>query len=120
MRAVDAMSGRQFERWLAGFFERLGFQVESTPYSGDYGADLILTWNGVRIAVQAKSGHQNVGVVAVQQVFTASAYYGCEQALVVTNQYFTEQALILAEKLGVRLRHRGDLDRVLRGLESSE
>jgi restriction system protein len=118
MRAVDAMSGRQFERWLAWFFEQLGFDVEKTPYAGDYGADLILTWNGIRIAVQVKSGHQNVGVSAVQQVFAARVYYGCEQSMVVTNQYFTEQALLLAEKLGVRMRHRSDIVRVLRRFEN--
>lgn len=118
LREVDAMSGRQFEGWLAWFFEQLGFDVEKTPYAGDYGADLILTWNGIRIAVQAKSGHQNIGVSAVQQAFAAHVYYACEQSMVVTNQYFTEQALLLAERLGVRMRHRGDLVRVLRELEN--
>jgi restriction system protein len=113
MAAVDAMSGWEFERWLGKLYEGRGFAVEQTPYSGDYGADLILTWNGLHIAVQSKSGHQNAGVKAVQEVHAAKTYYGCDKAVVVTNQYFTEQALLLAEKLGVRMRHRGDLTRMI-------
>src|SRR3954469_23073688 len=68
---TDSLSGLQFERWLERFFAELGFAVERTPERGDYGADLIVTWNGVRTAVQAKCGHQNAGVAAVQQVVAA-------------------------------------------------
>lgn len=110
---TDALSGWEFERWLEGFFERLGFQVERTPSRGDFGADLIVTWNGTRTAVQAKSGHWNAGVAAVQQVVAARAFYGCERAMVVTNQYFTREAVVLAEANGVILRSRDDLARKL-------
>jgi restriction system protein len=110
---TDSLSGAEFERWLEEFFRKLGFRVERTPYQGDFGADLIITWNGIKTAVQAKSGHQNVGVAAVQQIVAAKAFYDCERAMVVTNQYFTPQALILANATGVVMRHRGDLARKL-------
>ena len=110
---TDSLSGREFERWLEDFFQRLGFQVERTPYQGDFGADLIITWNGIRTAVQAKSGHFNAGVSAVQQAAAARAFYGCERAMVVTNQYFTAPAIVLAEANGVVMRSRDDLARVL-------
>lgn len=114
---TDSLSGREFERWLEDFFERLGFQVERTPYQGDFGADLIITWNGIRTAVQAKSGHFNAGVSAVQQAAAAQAFYGCERAMVVTNQYFTTQAIVLAEANGVVMRSRDDLARKLQRLD---
>lgn len=110
---TDSLSGAEFERWLEEFFRRLGFRVERTPYRGDFGADLIITWNGIKTAVQAKSGHQNVGVAAVQQIVAAKAFYDCERAMVVTNKYFTSQALILAEANGVIMRYRDDLARKL-------
>jgi restriction system protein len=110
---VDEMTGSEFERWLETFFLRLGFQVERTPYRGDYGADFVLTWNGIRIAVQAKRSSQLVGVQAIQQVVAARAYYGCERTMVVTNSYFTEQAMLLAKKNGVWIRHRDDLAKAL-------
>jgi restriction system protein len=106
---IDSLSGREFERWLVEFFEKLGFDVELTGYVGDFGADLIVTWRGTRTAVQAKSGHFNVGVAAVQQAHAARFYYGCERAMVVSSRYFTAPALLLAEKTNVQLRSRDDL-----------
>jgi restriction system protein len=108
---LDEMTGWEFEKWLRRFFERVGYRVTPTPYSGDFGADFVLTWNGIRIAVQAKRASRPVGVSAVQQVVAAKAYYDCERAMVVTNGYFTEQAAILARTNGVWLRSRDDLAR---------
>jgi HJR/Mrr/RecB family endonuclease len=117
---TDSLSGYELEDWTQRFLELLGFSVERTPYRRDYGADLIATWNGIRTAVQVKSGHTNVGVAAVQQVVAAKRFYDCERAMVVTNQYFTAQALILAEANGVVMRGRDDLVRGLLRTRRSE
>jgi HJR/Mrr/RecB family endonuclease len=100
----------------AQFFKRVGFDVQRTPYRGDFGADFVLTWSGVKIAVQAKRSRRQVGVAAVQEVVAAKAYYECERAMVVTNGYFSEQAIILARANGVRMRSRDDLARELAAL----
>lgn len=113
---LDEMTGWEFERWLERFFERVGFDVKRTPYRGDFGADFVLTWNGVKTAVQTKRSRRQVGVSAVQEVVAAKAYYGGERAMVVTNSYFTEQAVILARANGVRMRSRDDLARELAAL----
>jgi restriction system protein len=110
---LDEMTGWEFERWLARFFERLGFKVERTRYRGDYGADLITTWRGVRTAVQAKRSAHLVGIRAVQEAAAAKSYYGCERAMVITNSYFTLPAVDLARATGVLLRTRDDLAREL-------
>ena len=116
LEGVDEMTGWEFERWLERLFLRLGFEVERTPFRGDYGADFVLTWSGMRIAVQAKRSSRLVGVRAIQEVVAARAFYGCERTMVVTNSYFTDQAMLLARSNGVRIRHRDDLARVLAGL----
>lgn len=108
---LDEMTGWEFEKWLRRFFERVGYEVYPTPYRGDFGADFVLTWNGTRIAVQAKRASRQVGLRAVQEVVAAKAYYDCERAMVVTNSYYTEQAIILARANGVWLRTRDDLAR---------
>jgi restriction system protein len=113
---LDEMTGWEFERWLERFFKLVGFDVQRTPYRGDFGADFVLTWNGVKIAVQAKRSRRQVGVAAVQEVVAAKAYYECERAMVVTNGYFSEQAIILARANGVRMRSRDDLARELAAL----
>ncbi|MCY0900224.1 MAG: restriction endonuclease [Firmicutes bacterium] len=67
------MSGVAFERRLAVLFQDRGYYVETTPTTGDYGADLILTNGSERIIVQAKRYSQTVGVKAVQEVYRPSS-----------------------------------------------
>ncbi len=104
---VDLMDGEMFERWLAHQFERAGYKVRRTPYQGDHGADLILTAkNGTRIAVQAKnltSKYDRVGTKAIGEVLRGKIYYECNEAMIVTNQGYTQQAIHEARKIGVKL-----------------
>lgn len=94
MDAIDEMSGQEFERFLARLFRRLGYAVDHVGRGGgDYGADLVIEKNRFRIAVQAKNYDRNrVGNDAVQQAIAGAAYYGCSQAMVVTNARFTPAA----------------------------
>ena len=100
---VDEMEGVEFEHYLAGHFEKQGFEVEVTQAGHDFGADLIITRDGVKTAVQAKRYSENVSLSAVQEVFAAAAYYDCDTSLVITNSYYTSSAKKLAEKIGVEL-----------------
>lgn len=106
---IDNMSGEDFEKYLKAGFERKGYKVELTPGSNDYGADLVLTRKGETTVVQAKRYEANVGNKAVQEVVAARAYYEAEKAMVVTNSYFTKQAVKLAEANDVELWDRGNL-----------
>jgi restriction system protein len=100
---IDRMDGKAFEQRLWLLFTKLGYRVEQTPYSGDYGADLIIERNNVRSVVQAKRYSKPVGLSAVQESFTAMARYGCSNAIVVTNRTFTKQAKELAHNNKVEL-----------------
>jgi restriction system protein len=103
------MDGRTFEHYLRVVFGRRGFEVELTRYVGDYGADLIVRGDNRATVVQAKRSRRRVGVKAVQEAVAAKGYYGCDDALVVTNAYFTRQARVLAERNAVRLWSRHEL-----------
>lgn len=103
MKDIDQMSGTDFEHYLCLLFENLSYEVELTPASGDYGADLLLKKDGNYIAVQAKRYSKTVGVSSVQQVFSAKTYYNANEAWVVTNNTFTKNACALAKKSGVKL-----------------
>ena len=58
---IDIMTGEDFERYLMYNFQKRGYRVKTTPVTGDYGADLILTKRGTKICVQAKRYKSNVG-----------------------------------------------------------
>lgn len=110
---LDQLSGLEFEEFLAGLFRAQGYAAELTPTSGDYGADLILSKEGQRIAVQAKRYVGSVGVQAVQEALSGQAYYQCHTAWVISTGVFTTNALELAEKSGVRMIGRSDLGNLM-------
>lgn len=113
LASIDGMEGYEFEGFLKSVFERLGYSVIHTPLSGDQGADLILSGNKGRIAVQAKRYSSKVSNKAVQEVVASKALYKCTEGLVVTNNYFTNSAIELAEANGIGLIDREKLKKMI-------
>lgn len=106
---IDNLSGLEFEEYLFNLFKNLGYEVESTPASNDYGADLIISKNSERIVVQAKRYNSIVGVSAIQEIVGAKSYYKANKCMVVTNNYFTPNAIELAKANNVELWDRDEL-----------
>ncbi len=100
---IDQMSGTKFEQYLQQLLQTQGYDVKLTPETGDYGADLVLSKQPLKIVVQAKRWNGNVGIAAVQQVIGAKAHYQANEAWVITNSYFTEAAVKLAKSNAVKL-----------------
>ena len=79
--------------------------MDTTPKSGDFGADVLAKDGERRVCVQCKRyapGHP-VGVKAVQEIYSAKAYYGCDDAYLYTTSEFTKAAMEMANELGVVL-----------------
>ncbi len=109
--AVDQMSGTEFEQLIASQFERLSFKVETTPATGDYGADLIVvTPNETRVSVQCKRFKSKVNLKAVQEVVASLSHYLCDYGVVITNSDFLSSARKLAENNEIEL---WDQDRLI-------
>lgn len=94
-----------YEEAVAAYLRTQGYQhVETTQMSGDFGADVVgVTPEGRRVCVQCKKYSSPVGVKAVQEVYSAKAYYGCTEAYVFATSGFTPQAEELALRTGVKL-----------------
>lgn len=117
IKTIDQLAGIQFEHFLKSLFIRQGFQVTMTPGSGDQGVDLILNNGSRKIAIQAKRYNVNskVSVPAIQEVYTGKQVYGCNEAYVITTSFFTNQAIIMGNKVGVKLIDRNGLQKLLNG-----
>ncbi|WP_293117511.1 restriction endonuclease [Moorena sp. SIO4G3] len=112
--AIDKMTGREFEEFLAKLFKQLGYQVRITKASGDYGADLIITkWN-IKTVVQAKRKQSSVGIDAVQQVAAAIPHYQAHRGIVITNSKFTQNAKNLAASNKIELWDRDNFQKVFK------
>lgn len=103
---INNMSGIDFEFALKkSLSKHLNFEaVQSTPNSGDYGADLILvTKHSTRIAVQCKRFSSKVNLKAVQEVVAAIKHYGCDLGVVISNNGFLQSAHELAKSNAIEL-----------------
>lgn len=111
---VDSLVGKDFEEWCAQLLRKNGFQsVTVTPGSGDHGVDIVAEKEGVRYAVQCKRYASDLGNTPVQEVYAGKEMYGCQVAVVMTNQHFTDGAVTLAEKTKVLLWDRDKLKKMI-------
>lgn len=107
---VDKLNGWQFESYCAKLFTTLGYQVEVTKGSGDFGADLILNNS---ISVQCKLYSGSVGLHALQEVYSSMARYKTNYAWVITNSNFTKQAKEYANDAQIKLIDRNILQQLM-------
>lgn len=115
---IDKMEGIQFEKYLGHLFKAQGYEVKVTKAIGDYGADLIIIKDGVKVVVQAKRYSNNVGIKAVQEAQAAIAHYGAANAWVITNSEYTEAAYELAKSNNVKLINRQALIELILSMNS--
>lgn len=98
-------TGVDFELYLKQTLENTlpDVYVETTPASGDHGADLLVRYKGIVIAIQAKYYTGTVGNAAVQEIHSGMGFYDANYGMVVTQSKYTEHARSLANKLGIYL-----------------
>ncbi len=107
---IDGMSGVDFEKYVAMLLSKNEFEnVSCTKASGDYGVDILAERYDETYAFQCKRYSGKLGVKSVQEIYAGAKMYHAEYAIVVTNSYFTPNALKLAGELGVELWDRDKL-----------
>lgn len=110
----DYMDGLDFEFFCADLLKKNNFyNVSVTPGSADQGIDIIAFKDGVKYGIQCKCYSSDIGNKAVQEVFAGAKFYDCHVPVVLTNRYFTNSAIELAEKINVLLWDRDRLESML-------
>lgn len=111
--SIDHMDGKVFEKYLKAHFENLGYRVSLTPDSHDYGADLVCKNKEGTLIIQAKRYKGKVGNAAIQEIVAAKGYYKADKCMVVTNSFFSDPAIKLAQANNVELWDRNQIRRRL-------
>lgn len=110
----DNMNGYEFEQFCADLLEQNGFiDINVTQYSGDHGIDILAVKDDISYAIQCKCYSSNIGNASVQQAHTGKSIYRKDIAVVMTNRYFTQQAIEEAKALGVKLWDRDKLNEMI-------
>lgn len=108
------MNPQEFEIMVAKHFKVQGYETELTPYSGDWGIDVIATKGKEKVAVQAKmygGSTRKVNRSTMMELYGAMAYQDCTRAVLVTNGECMEDALMVAKKLGIEVVYLNDTQR---------
>ena len=101
---IDSLTGEGFEQYCVDLLLLAGYEnIKTTPHTGDKGIDIICEKDGKKYGVQCKRYSSSVGVKAVQEAFAGAGYYECDVPVVITNNYYTDAATQMAEKIGVVL-----------------
>lgn len=107
---INGMTGIEFEHFCVELLLKNGFDsAYATQASNDYGVDVIATKDNVKYAIQCKLYSSHIGNKAVQEVSAGKEYYKCHVAVVMTNNYFTANAITLAQATNVLLWDRDKL-----------
>lgn len=93
---VDAMTGEDFEKYLAEILKDRGYSKVQLTEKYDLGVDIIAEKDGVRWGIQAKRYKNLVLAAAVRQVVTALKGYDCQRSMVITNSTYSRPARELA------------------------
>lgn len=118
MEAIDKMDGIEFEEYIQFLLEKFEYNnVRTTKKFGDQGIDLTAKKETVSVGVQCKRWNKKVGNKAVQEVHAGIGYYKLDKGIVVTNNYFTNSAKELAERLDVEL---WDREKIVKMMESAK
>ena len=100
------MTPKEFEQFVADYYQHQGYETEITPYSGDYGVDVIAQKGEERIAIQAKmygNSSRKVNRETIMQLYGAMTYRQCSKAVIATNGTCMVDAIEVANKLGVEI-----------------
>jgi len=117
---VRAMSGPQFEVFVAELFRAMGHRATMLGGAGDQGVDIVVSYPGERVAVQCKNYKRAVGNKAVQEVFAGARHHSCQRAWVVAPAGFTRAAYELAESTGVSLYDASSIGEWIRQVDKIE
>ena len=120
LQNVGAMSGGQFEVFVAQILRALGYQTRVLGGSGDQGVDIIATTKDGKVAVQCKNYKKAVGNKPVQEVYAGSKHHRCDQAWVVAPAGYTKGAHELAQSVGVSLFDQSSMRTWIKRIDDAE
>jgi len=117
---IDKMDGKTFEQLLLEYFLKMGYKGQLTSEYADYGADLLLVKDNIKYVVQVKRWNQKVGVKAIQEAVASIKHYKADRGIVITNNYFTNNAKELAKSNAIELWERDKLLNVMSQVKGQE
>lgn len=117
---IDTLDGFQFEKYIGQLLKKIGFKnVIVTKGSGDFGADIVAEKDNNKYAFQCKRFTSTIGPKPIGEVLRGMNRYKCNKGVVVTNNYFTNQAIQEAKVSHIELWDRNKLSILIGNYETN-
>ena len=100
------MTPREFEHKVSDYYRQQGYKTIITPYSGDWGIDVIASKGEDKLAIQVKmygGSSRKITRLSMMQLYGAMAYKDCTRAVMVTDGDCMPDAIDVATKLGIEV-----------------
>lgn len=111
LKYSPTMPPLEYEEYCAELLRQAGWNADVTTASGDQGADVIASKQGITLIIQCKLYSKPVSNKAVQEVNAAKIFYHAYYAAVVSNADYTTSARQLASSVKVTLLHHENLQK---------
>ncbi|MCB2182401.1 MAG: restriction endonuclease [Desulfobulbaceae bacterium] len=111
LKKIDPLD---FEKLACDLHSRMGYTVESTPYTGDSGADGILKKNGDITILQAKRVQGSVGEPILRDLYGTMHSFKAQYGVVVTTGKVSRQAREWVKNKPIRLIELDELSSLIR------
>ncbi len=93
LSGIDKMNPDEFKNYICELLDRRGFNVETPDGAFNLGVDLIAQKKNVKYAVQLKKQPSAVSTLAIIDIEREKHRYDCKATMVITDNYFTEDAI---------------------------
>jgi HJR/Mrr/RecB family endonuclease len=120
LQNVGAMSGGQFEVFVAQVLRAIGYKTTVLGGSGDQGVYIIAVGSDGRVAVQCKNYKRAVGNKPVQEVYAGARHHKCDSAWVIAPEGYTKGAHELASSVRVLLFDANSMRSWIKAIDDAE
>lgn len=100
------MTPKQYENYIGSIFAKRGYDVVISPYSNDWGIDVVAIKENEKIGIQAKmygQSSRSINRRVIMELYGASAYQDCTRTILATDGNIMPDAVNVAEKLGIEI-----------------
>ena len=106
-----SLSPKEFEDSVVDMYRRLGYSVQQTSYSDDFGIDAAASKNGIRYAIECKRyKNRKIGRPLLQKFYGAMMDENVDKGIYVTTFEYTDSARAYAAERDIEL---VDLDKLV-------
>ncbi len=103
LSGIDKMNLDEFKNYVCNLLDRRGFKIEAPDGDFNLGVDFIAQKKNVKYAVQLKKQPSTVSSLAISDIEREKHRYGCNASMVISDNYFTEDAIQSASSKGCEL-----------------